>query len=121
MGIKLIKKNNEAAGMSEANDAIKALFQQMVDDYGCRFISGSDSGVEYRDQYNTAVSYLAGRLRFTFNRDDVEEEDMVLDLAGKITGYGPATITSNSDRITFALTLPEDKAIEAIKDFFEVD
>lgn len=105
--------------MSEANDAIKALFQQMVDDQGCRFLSGSDRGVEYRDQYNTKVFYLAGKLHFSFSKDDAEEE--VLNLAETITGYGPATIMSASDRIVFILALPEDKAIDAIKDFFEVD
>lgn len=117
-----IKEALEAEGAtSEANDAIKALFRQMVDDQGCRLLDGSDRGVEYRDQYNTKAFYMAGKLRFTFSKDDVEEEEALLDLAEKITGYGPATITSGSDRIAFALVLPENKAIEAVKDFFEVD
>lgn len=109
----------EGADASEANDAIKALFRQMVDDQGCRLLDGSDRGVEYRDQYNTKAFYMAGKLRFTFSKDDAEED--LLDLAVKITSYGPATITSGSERIAFALVLPENKAIEAVKDFFEVD
>lgn len=115
-----IKEALEAEGAtSEANDAIKALFKQMVDDQGCRLLDGSDRGVEYRDQYNTRVFYLAGKLHFNFSKDDAEEE--LLDLAEKITSYGPATISSGSDRIKFVLVLPENKAIEAVKDFFEVD
>ena len=109
----------EGADVSEGNDAIKALFKQMVDDQGCRLLDGSDRGVEYRDQYNTKVFYLAGKLRFTFSKDDAEED--LLDLAEKITSYGPARISSGSERIVFALVIPEDKAIEAVKDYFEVD
>lgn len=111
----------EAGGddASEAFDAIKALFKQMVDDQGCRLLNGSDSGVEYRDQFNTKVFYRVGKLHFTFDKDDAEED--LLDLAEKITSYGPAVITSGSYRIAFTLVLPEDKAIEAVKDFFEVD
>ena len=104
---------------SVGGNDIKALFKQMADDQSCRLLDGSDRGVEYRDQYNTKVFYLAGKLRFTFSKDDAEDD--VLDLAEKITSYGPATIKSGSDRIAFVLALPEDKAIEAVKDFFEVD
>lgn len=118
-----IKETLEAEGAdaSEANDAIKALFKQMVDDQSCCLLDGSDRGVEYRDQYDTKVFYLAGKLYFTFSKEDVEDEESLLDLAEKITSYGPATISSSSDRIKFVLVLPENKAIEAVKDFFEVD
>ena len=104
--------------VERAKNAVEELFAKWIDAgaSGMR-LTPDGKGILCHDQYGTLVRYAAGVLTFSFEKDDVEDD--LLDLELVISKHTAFRVFVNDAKVKITASIQPDEAVKLLTEFFD--
>jgi len=106
--------------VEKAKNAVEELFAKWIEEGAAGMALTSDGkGIICHDQFGTSVRYAAGVLTFSFDKDDVEES--LLDLELVISKHTAFHISVSDNKVKITAAIQPDEAVKLLNEFFDAE